>query len=179
MGTSHHSRKCQRALFDGNNKFIVLNTSPLVYETSDGFAVLRHGPVSGHADRVSKDVSLGPQLPAGHVDSLRHLTSEQAAVAMAELFRRTGSAQAHVVDPPEVRRLIRLDCRRRGVGVRTLAANGIVVAYDEQRRADFLKTDEGQAYEEEMTARVETAMQVWSPPPSKPPLRLVPPSYDA
>jgi hypothetical protein len=117
----------------------------------------------GHADRMSKDISLGPRLPAGHVDSLRQLTNEQAAVAISDLFRRTGSAQAHVLNPGEVRRLIRLDCRRRGVAVRTLAVNDIVVAYDEDRRAQFLETDEGHAYLDATNERIEAAKTSWLP----------------
>jgi len=97
---------------------------------------------------------------------------------MSDLFRRTGAAQAHVGDPAEVRRLIRLDCRRRGVSVRTIAVNDIVVAHDEQRRADFLLTDEGQAYEAEMTARIEEAMTGWLPSSKSSPLRFVDPAHD-
>jgi hypothetical protein len=137
---------------------------------------LRQEPILVTLLLMSKDVSLGPRLPAGHVDSLHHLSSEQAAVAMAELFRRTGSAQAHVTDPAAVRRLIRLDCRRRGMSVRTLAAKDIVVAYDEERRAQFLSTDEGKALEEEMNTRIEAAMQAWLPKTSR--LQVVRPTDD-
>lgn len=84
-----------------------------------------------HRDRNMVDVveeqpvvALGSKftrLDAGRSADLRHLTAQQAATAMCEHFRGTGCAQADVSDPAEVRRLARLDCRRRGIRVTTLA----------------------------------------------------------
>lgn len=83
-------------------------------------------------------------LEPGWSASLRDLTPEQAATAMCEHFRRTGCAQAEVSDPAEVRRLARLDCRRRSIRVKTLAVGDVVVIYDDHRRNTFMTTPEGQ-----------------------------------
>lgn len=84
------------------------------------------------------------QLEAGWSADLRYLTAEQAATVMCEHFRATGSAQADVSDPAEVRRLIRLDCRRRRVRVCTLAVGRVVAVYDEARHDAFMATPEGE-----------------------------------
>jgi hypothetical protein len=114
---------------------------------------------------------LAGQLPAGHVDSLAHLSSELAASSMTDLFLRTGYAQARVIDSAEVRRLIRLDCRRRGCRVRTFSAHDVVVVYDEQRHEAFLGTEAGAAYLDEMDRRMRSAFDY--PAPLQPPLRLL------
>ncbi len=118
---------------------------------------------------------LGPRLPAGHVDSLEHLSSEWAAAALTDLFLRTRSVRARVSDAATVRRLIRLDCRRRGCRVKTLGTNGngIVVVYDDERYAAFRATDEGAAYVAETEDRMLAAFP-WSSD-STSPLRSVPP----
>lgn len=115
------------------------------------------------------DIPQGPRPDAGHVDSLEHPSSEQAAVALAELFRRTGSAQARVTDPAAVRRLVRLDCRVRGVAVRTHAAHGVVLGWDDARREVFLATPDGRVYEAEMQQRI---VGVLTAVPPSPPRRL-------
>ena len=66
------------------------------------------------------------------------------ATAMCEHFRRTGCAQADVSDPAEVRQLARLDCRRRGIRVTTLAVGYVVVIYDDERPDAFMATPEGE-----------------------------------
>ena len=93
------------------------------------------------------------RLPAGHVESLEHLSDELAAASLTDLFLRTGSAQARVNDPEAVRRLIRMDCRQRGCRVRTLSAHGVVVAYEDERYDALLRTEEGAAYKAEMEHR--------------------------
>lgn len=115
------------------------------------------------------------RLPAGHVQSLEHLTDELAAAALTDLFLRTGSAQARVKDPEAVRRLIRRDCRQRGCRVRTIAAHGVVVAYEDERYEAFLATDAGEAYRREMEDRMLSAFSELPPSPPSPALRLVPP----
>ena len=84
-------------------------------------------------------------LEPGSSATLRDLTPEQAATAMCGHFRRTGCAQAEVSEPAEVRRLSRLDCRRRGIRIKTLAVGDVVVIYDDERRSAFVATPEGQA----------------------------------
>lgn len=118
--------------------------------------------------------SLGPRLPAGHVDSLEHLTAEQAAVALTDLFLRTGSAQARVNDPDQVRRLVRRDCRRRAVSVRTLSVENVVVVHEDHRYEAFIATAEGAVYQDEMEERVRHAMAKILPT-SLPRLRPAPP----
>ncbi|HET7665442.1 MAG TPA: hypothetical protein VFK56_05075 [Mycobacterium sp.] len=85
---------------------------------------------------------------------LSALSPERAATALADRFVRTGYAEARVTDPDAVRRMIRRDCRRRGMKVRTLAAGNVVVAIDEERHARWLTTDEGRDHQ----ARVDAAM---------------------
>ena len=118
--------------------------------------------------------ALGRQLPVGHVDSLEHLSTEQAAVALVDLFLRTGSAQAHVTDTESVRKLVRRERRRRGAKVRTFATHNIIVVYDDARRDAFLETEEGQAYADAMTQRMFHAFDDLVPDPT-PRLRAVPP----
>jgi len=72
-------------------------------------------------------IGSGAHLDPLTSNSLRHLSAEQASTALTECFRTTGAAQAYVDEPDEVRRLARLDCRRRGIRVRTVAAGGLVV----------------------------------------------------
>lgn len=108
-----------------------------------------------------------------HVDSLEHLSSENAAAALIDLFLRTGSAQARVADPDEVRRLVRLDCRRRGCRFRTLGAHGVVLCEDERYEA-FLASEDGAAHSAEMQRRMLSAFS--TSPSAESPLRLVPPS---
>lgn len=91
-------------------------------------------------------VALGSKfakLDAGRSADLRHLTAELAATAMCEHFGRTGCAQADVFDPAEVRRLARLDCRRRGIRVTTLAVGHVVVIFDDARHDSFMATPQG------------------------------------
>ena len=92
---------------------------------------------------------------------------------MTECFRMTGAAQANVNDPDEVRRLARLDCRRRGIRVRTLSVGDLVVVYDDDRYAEFLKTPQGEQYMAEMNRRLHSAFTSILPPASKP-LRSAP-----
>jgi hypothetical protein len=86
------------------------------------------------------DVSLAfgePEPVPGMARDLRHLSAEQAATLLCDELLRWGSGQATVVDPAEVRRLVRLDCRRRGVKVTTSAIGEIVVILNEQRLDSF------------------------------------------
>lgn len=62
---------------------------------------------------------------------------------MCEHFRSTGCAQADVCDPAEVRRLARLDCRRREIRIRTLAVGHVVVIVDDERQDSLMTTPEG------------------------------------
>lgn len=101
-------------------------------------------------------------LDAGRSADLRCLTPEQAATAMCELFRSTGCAQAGVSDPAEVRRLARLDCRRRGIRVTTLAVGNVVVIYDDDRHDAFMATPEG---EQTADSAIEALARVRGPHP--------------
>ncbi len=87
-----------------------------------------------------RDVSLSfgePEPVPGMARDLRHLSAEQAATLLCKELLRWGSGQATVVDPAEVRRLVRLDCRHRGVKVTTSAVGEIVVILNEERLDAF------------------------------------------
>lgn len=122
------------------------------------------------------DLALGPdRLEAAGVTGLQHLTPERAATYLCDLFRRTGSAQAYVSDPDEVRRLARQDCRRRGIRVRTLAVGEFVLIYNDERYDAFLATPDGVRYSEEMLRRASQACAEWMPTAPRS-LRLLPPA---
>src|SRR3954454_12189164 len=89
---------------------------------------------------------------------LSALSPERAATALADRFVRTGYAEARVIDPDAVRRMIRRDCRRRGMTVRTLAAGNVVVAIDEERHARWLTTKEGRDHQRRVDAATIEAM---------------------
>lgn len=101
---------------------------------------------------------------AGDDTSLAALLAEHAAVRLG----------AHVTDTESVRQLVRRDCRRRGVKVRTFATHNIIVVYDDARRDAFLETEEGQAHADAMTERMLHAFDDLIPDPP-PRLRAVPP----
>lgn len=89
---------------------------------------------------------------------LSALSPEQAATALVDRFVRTGYAEARVADPDHVRRMIRRDCRRRGVRVRTLAAVDVLVVIDEERHRRWLATEEGRDHQRRMDAAMIEAM---------------------
>lgn len=102
----------------------------------------RRRPCAIRSDLVEEhpDVSLSfgePEPLPGMARDLRHLSAEQAATLLCDEFLRWGSGQATVLDPVEVRRLVRLDCRRRGVKVTTSAVGEIVVILNEERLDAF------------------------------------------
>ncbi len=114
----------------------------------------------------------GRLTPGAAVD-LRDLNAEQAVVSMCELFYATGTAQALLRDPDEVRRLVRLDCRRRGIRVRTFAAGNIVVLHDDDRYHAFLSTPRGREYQADVNLRVAASFEALVPGPKRR-LRVVP-----
>ncbi len=149
-----------------------MNLRPLGYEPSIDLALAAVG-IRAYRFVVDHEQTkpLTAPLPAGHVDSLEHLSSELAAAALTDLFLRTGSAQARVGNADEIRRLVRLDCRRRGCRVRTLGRHGVVAVYDEERYEAFLATEQGAEYRAEMERRMLSAFPSFSAP--SPSLRLV------
>ncbi len=79
--------------------------------------------------------------------NLMTLSPEAAATAMVDRFAATGYIQADVVDPAAVRTLIRRDCRRRKIKVRTYGLGALVVAVDEARHDEWLASAEGVEYQ--------------------------------
>lgn len=79
--------------------------------------------------------------------NLMTFSAEEAATAMLDRFVATGYIQADVVDPAAVRTLIRRDCRRRRVKVRTYGLGTLVVAVDDARHDEWLDSADGVAYQ--------------------------------
>lgn len=100
-------------------------------------------------DRPDVSVSFGePEPVPGMARNLRHLSAEQAATLLCADLLRRGAGQAAVVNPDEVRRLVRLDCRRRGVKVTTSAVGQIVVILNEKGLDAFRDSPEWERAEE-------------------------------
>ena len=114
----------------------------------------RRPPAVSGVEPLHRDGRLAEPLAT----DLSALSPERAATALADRFVRTGYAEARVTDPEAVRRMIRRDCRRRGMRVRTLAAGHVVVAIDEDRHARWLTTEEGREHQRRVDAAMIDAM---------------------
>jgi hypothetical protein len=118
-------------------------------------------------ERAEADVQAlhrAPELDHPFAADLARLSAEQAATALVDRFAKTGYAQADVVDPAAVRRLIRRDCRHRQLVVRTYVVGAVVVLIDEDRNAKWLASTEGAEYQAEMDDAALTAFSNVKPP---------------
>jgi hypothetical protein len=108
-------------------------------------------------------------LHTGRVADLTHMSPEQAATVLVEAFQRTGYAEASVVDAERTRGLVRRDCRRRGLTVRTIGVGARVVIVDEARHDQWLETPDGRAYRDRVNDVINEAFAhlVPKPPTSK------------
>ena len=130
----------------------------------------------GEPDDVVQPMHRAPTTPGLRAD-LRALSPEQAATVLVDEFVRTGYAEAAVADPSRVRGLIRRDCRRRGLPVRTLSAGATVAVVDDERHERWLRTSKGQEYARQRDDAVSAALEAAMPntPKPRPPLRPVDP----
>lgn len=99
---------------------------------------------------------------------LHTLTAEQAATVLMNEFARTGYAEAQVIDPQVVRQLIRRDCRRRGLPVKTLCAGAAVAVIDEDRHERWLRTNDGAEYARQRDEAVTAALDLALPTTARP-----------
>jgi hypothetical protein len=125
------------------------------------------GDQAMHDEQAAADVRAlhrAPELNHPFAADLTNLSAEQAATALVDRFAETGYAQADVADPVTVRKLIRRDCRRRQLPVRTYGVGAIVVAIDEDRNDTWLASPDGAEYQEQMSDAALAALSNIKPP---------------
>lgn len=132
--------------------------------------------MAGEDRDVVAPLHRAPSTPGVRAD-LRALSAEQSATVLVDEFARTGYAEGAVAGPQVVRQLVRRDCRRRALPVKTLSAGTIVAVIDEGRHEQWLGTTEGREYarqrDEALGAALAAALPKIPNLPRRHPLRPV------
>jgi hypothetical protein len=129
--------------------------------------VTEAGKRRGELKPLHRDARVGGPFRA----NLLNLSPEQAATALMDRFVTTGCAEAEVADPDQVRTLLRRDCRRRRLRMRTLAVGNLVLLIDDERHAKWLATPDGRRYREQANDAIVEAITAQIPPTPNAPRR--------